>query len=278
MKFECEIEISEFDIETIKNEEGVIIQHRFYTVYQHFRSPLDLMFAGKDLAYSNLLDDVRLFGVTFWGEPETVYREAWADPLRLKIFQRLARGENEWYFAPGGGTFPDSRKFMLFEDELPERFLKEHNLDYMIVPYMQKMKYVPEERRSVLIDEYYGQIVFETRKNLLPEFVQKYLPRVEPGEPNEGYCLRTGQIELLRQWNEQPKDDKLFRQVMDEIQIAFFTFPSEPRHFIFITNKYTFEKFVQTINLEDLNQHAKEIERDINTKLENGAHIDEFSN
>lgn len=50
-----------------------------------------LTFAGHDLDKSDILDDVRVFHLEFYGEPPHLRdREAWADPLRAKALRRLS--------------------------------------------------------------------------------------------------------------------------------------------------------------------------------------------
>jgi hypothetical protein len=80
-----------------------------------------------------------------------------------------------------------------------------------------------------------------------------------PSYPIEGYNMEAGQIEVLRQWDIRPRDDQLFRDVINRTFVNFYTFPAEHRYFVFVTNKLNYVELASLIKLDELQERAKKM-------------------
>jgi hypothetical protein len=94
---EFEIHLWEDQIEL--DELGRLVHHPLNGRYQHFDNRIKrdfgsqgyLSFAGHDLDTSEILSDVRVFHLWFYGAVEdSGGREEWADPLRAIVLERLS--------------------------------------------------------------------------------------------------------------------------------------------------------------------------------------------
>jgi hypothetical protein len=103
------------------------------------------------------------------------------------------------------------------------------------------------------------RIFFQIPNQSLANAVLHCWQQTNPGHPIEGYCMMSGQIEWLRQWDKRPRDDHLFREVIDRVFIAFYTYPSEHCHFAFVTNKLTLEELKKRLDLGDLERQVAEL-------------------
>lgn len=100
---------------------------------------------------------------------------------------------------------------------------------------------------------------FEIPNRFLPEIVGAFWSEAVPGYPIEGYNMEPGQIDLLRQWDAKPRDDLLFREVIDLTFINFYTFPAENRWIVFVTNKLNYDELAELIDLEMLQERARKL-------------------
>jgi hypothetical protein len=93
-----------------------------------------LAFEGHDLTESNLLVDVRVFYLEFYGYPITS-EEIWADPLRAQALSRLRYKNWNWYLSfvgslPHRSTLPGS---ILIEDDFEANFIQKERLNYTTI-------------------------------------------------------------------------------------------------------------------------------------------------
>lgn len=260
MNWEFDIELYEDTIE--KDDLGRIIHHLLNTLHgggdKNRTSYGHLTYAGHDLAASNILDDVRVYYVHFRGPMGGPYnqsiddRELWAHPLRIDILSRLAQGDYHWYLSFGGeiNIGADSIEPVSINQELLAGFIRENQLDSLIVkselPWGYGKGYRPK-------------LFFEVPNDLLSEVVNRYWCYPRMGYDIEGYLLPSRSMNFLHEWDKLERDDKLFREVIDVSFIAFYCFPGEPRDFVFITNKISFEEFRKILDVRSLERRAEDI-------------------
>ena len=91
--------------------------------------------------------------------------------------------------------------------------------------------------------------------------VKNYWVRQYPGHSIQGYLLEEGKIELFRDWNKQERDEDLFRDIFDECLLVFYSFPAENSHLIFLSNKMTFEEFLEMIKFEEIKAKLEELNK-----------------
>lgn len=249
-------EIALWKDEIAKNEQGHITHHPLNSIYYYSAKSKGtsyghLTFAGHDLAESDLFDDVQVFHLEFFGEPLHILdREAWADPLRADILRRLSPDHHAWYLSCVGTYLsePDSSTFIV--KELQNSFFGGQQPKFVVVQSEKKYGYGLG---------FHSRLFLEIPNLLLPDIVRHYWPRAIPGWPLEGYNMPSGQIERLYEWDKLPRDAHLFRQVMDQVLVAFYTHPSEHRHFAFVTCKLDLDDIKQLIDIESLTSLAQEI-------------------
>ncbi len=241
-------EVNLWEDEIRRDETGKIVHHPLNSIYC-FNDGSDmpgyghLTFAGHDMDKSSILEDVKVFYLEFRGEPEEIYdREAWADPLRAEVLIRLSDVNRCWYMSMFDISIRD------IGDMITEIIGKQMN---QIV---------------VKSENAYGSgLGFRSREfvevpNCYLSDVSRYFwSQASPGYPIEGYNMESGQIEVLRRWDLRPRDDKLFREVIDKTFVSFYTFPAEHRYFVFVTNKLNYADLANLIRLEGLQKRAKEM-------------------
>ncbi len=260
MNQEYEIKLWEDKIE--RDSEGRVTHHPLNSRYflshgKDVPSFGHLTFGGHDLDRSTLLSDIRVFYLQFFGETDPVQdQEAWADPLRAKVLQHLSHEKRSWYL----GIIPHMLDGRNPTDPMPiekergrwQGLLGSDQIEFATIqsemPYGYGRGFLP-------------RFFLEIPNQSLTRIVTHYWPEAIPGDPVEGYNMATGQIELLREWGKRPRDDQLFREVMDQIFVAFYTFPAEHRDFVFVTNKLDLEDIRQLIDVESLQRKANEIEQ-----------------
>ncbi len=71
--------------------------------------------------------------------------------------------------------------------------------------------------------------------------------------------MKRGQIGWLHQLDDRPRDDRLFREIVDSVFIAFYTFPSEHQHFAFVTNKLNLDDLSRLLDIKTLNKQASKM-------------------
>lgn len=242
----------EFREDVIKKDKtGAIVHHPLNGVY----TTLDgrdksshgyLTFGGHDLDKSSILDDVKVFHLEFWGEPEETHdREEWADPLRAVVLDRLTANDRCWYLSM-----------------IKERFIKIREALTRIIREEMNSIEVESEKPNGYGYGFIKRMIIEVPNRVLYDTVRIFWAKAVPGYPIEGYNLETGQLELLRQWNARPRDDRLFRDVIDRAFVSFYTFPAEHCNFAFVTNKLDYAKLAGLIGLEELQIRVREIGRE----------------
>ena len=212
-----------------------------------------LSFAGHDLDQSTLLIGTKVFYLGFQGEmPDELYREAWADPLRAKILKRLSKKNRSWYISFVG----DITERIILDDgrKVPEKLFQ----------YFSKMD--PSRVTTVMSEKPFGfgngferKMFFEIPNQEIEWAVQNIWPEAMEIYPIEGYNLPQGRIDLIRNWDQKKRDDRLFREVLENSYLSFFTYPEEHRHFKFVTLNLELQEFTEMINLESLQKKADEI-------------------
>ena len=254
MKLDYEVRLTE---DKILVEQGQIVHHPLNGPYK-FRSGQDMpsyghfTFGGHNLDSSPLFSDIRVFYLDFFGEADsTLDREAWADPLRGIVLQRLSSQDHAWYLSCIGNILTRPDAHISIVDELQHIFPGDESLNVAIVnserPYGHGKGFAP-------------RLFFEAPNQLLPDIVSKYWPAAMPATPIEGYNMASGQIDFLQKWNARPRDDELFCDVIDQVFVAFYTYPSENRHFVFVTNKLTLDDMRSLLDIESLQHKAQELQ------------------
>lgn len=257
MKGKFIIEIGEDGIQM--DGEGNTLHHPLNGVYasnagEDIGSYGYLSFAGHDLADSSILDDVRVFHLLFYGEPdEEANREAWADPIRAEILQRLCNKNQTWYIGA-----------LLYDSGIQVGSPKHNAADEAFIndADAKTSKNIAIIRSEKPFGQGYGCIdkpLFEVADNSIAQAVKKCWPNAIQGIPIEGYLYESKSIHLIKEWDSKPRDDKLFRSVIDKITLAFYTFPAEHCHFAFVTNKFSLGEFRAAINIEELQSKAQRI-------------------
>ncbi len=264
------------------DENGILKNHplRFlYYFYDDGREPTnvnELTFTGDNLYRSQILNDVQLFDLIFHGEPpEEVYKEEWANPLRAEVLKRLSGNGRSWYIS-FVNHFMD-----IFIENMGKPLSQKLN-DYLTEEGLKFPDYWEDRKAQEFIDYYLqkdpGQIAvldsgvpFGYGKGLMKrlfievpnEEIEQVAGMVWPGAWEtytiQGYNFPSGRIDMLKQWERKVWDDYLFREILDETQVFFNTWPAEHRHFQFFTNKYTFDEFQHAIQLDDLKSKARRI-------------------
>lgn len=251
--------------EITRDEVGNIVRHPFIGPYKMLGKGKDssahFIFAASDLMHSTLLDDVKVFHLMFYGDPNHSGREAWADPLRVKVLQRLSKAGRSWYFGfleNSNLDGPDKTGNYSFRTELPPTSLKNQTLNNVILESNQRLG--AEQSRTS------PKLFIEAPNELISEVVEFYWNWVVPGARTEGYNMASGGIDKLRKWNKRPRTDQLFREIIDDVFITFYCFPTEDMHFVFYTNKLSFEEMRQLLDIDDLEESARKIGNSIEHK------------
>jgi hypothetical protein len=208
-----------------------------------------LMEGINHLDETPLLDDVKAYHVNFFGgDPEDDY-ELWANPLRVKILQRLTLSKWRWYLSFIGDmpVKSDPTGYVWIEQEMQNGIIQNENLNFVVLNS-------PESYRRK-----HTRIFIEVPDRLIQPIIYRYWHRAWPGYPIQGLLMSPGQVNRLQTWSEKPRIAELFREIFDEVFVMFFAYPSENRHFYFLTNKLSFDEFQRLIDIADLQKEAVEI-------------------
>ena len=238
-----------------RDENGTLIHHPLNSRYykgigpdnaEDYPSYGHLTFAGHDLDKSPILGDIKVFYLEFKGILEETYdKEEWADPLRADVLKHLSGNKRSWYISM-----------------IDRRFTGVGNALTKLVGTQLNQINVKSEDPFGFKYGFSSREFYEIPNHNLPEIVRYFWSEAVPGNPIEGYNLETGKIEVLRQWDARPRDDQLFRDVIDQTFVNFYTFPAENRFFVFVTNKLNYAELATLIRLEELQERAKEIGRE----------------
>jgi hypothetical protein len=207
-----------------------------------------LAFEGHDLAKSDLFVDLRVFYLEFSGTPYTD-RQMWADPLRAQVISRLKYKDWNWYLSfvgslPHRSILPDS---ILIENDFKVNIIQKERLNYTTIH---------SEARGGKISP---RLIVEIPEHLITPVILRYWSNEWERYQIQGYLLPPGSITLLQEWDAKPRDDRLFREVIDQVRIAFHSYPTEHRHIVFLTNKLGYDEITEMIHLDDLKTQALEI-------------------
>ncbi len=238
-----------------RDEIGKVIHHPLNSRYfiEYGKDTVSygyLSFAGHDLDKSDNLSDVKVFYLEFQGESKaTDNRDAWADPIRERVLNCLINNQNCWYL---------SMIDIWFNNDKIENKIKR------IVGKQLNQINIKSEKPYGDTYGYQQRIFFEVPNNHLSKIINYFWTDAAQGYPIEGYNMKGGQIDLLKKWDSKQRDDILFREVIDNTYINFYTFPAENRFFVFVTNKVNYAELADLIKLEELQELAKNMGTDKN--------------
>lgn len=239
-----EVELKELKI--LRSESELNKKRPFNEINESF-----LSFVGNNMGDSPLLQDFKAFHLGFYGGDGS-YGDTWADPLRANILEKLTSESEQWYLS--FHSYYTEINLLPFEEILQHRFIKENNLNFIVI-HSEKVWGSGMGIRS--------RLFFEVPNNIILEMVLTFWSDSITTSPIEGYLMSPGRLDLLTDWDNQRRDDQLFRDILDQISLAFFTFATENTHMAFITSKYSKDDLERRIELESLQQRAKEIGRQI---------------
>lgn len=210
-----------------------------------------ISFAGDNLCYSLELVDIQEITAMFYGEKvDDRSRESWADPIRAEILRRLAGTTRQWYIG-----FRSCWPLAIYDEY--SKILLDMHITRLPMWEFSEIAIVDSGYRVGFGKGIVKKPILDVKNELLTDFVPEVWGSASPAFSIEGYCLEIGKLSLFRSWNEQPRTSALFKQVLDECLMLFFTFGNEPRHFHFITNKMDTEEMKQVIDLTDLEERAR---------------------
>jgi hypothetical protein len=249
-------EVSLWEDEVIRNQAGEITHHPFYGLYglnNELKSTHGyLSFLGDIAVESPWMEEIKVFVLEFKSDPYDDDRESWADPFRIAILKRLRQNHHSWYLSLIGWmpdkTVPDG--FIRLEDYFQETVFKQEGVNFTSVS---------SEKRLGIGQGFWQRTFVEIPNKFLEEFFLKYWDAHSPGHPIEGYNFPSGRIDLLKKWDKRPRDADLFREVLNECFVAFYTDPAENRDLVFVTNKLTMEQFQTLINYEQIEKSVKQL-------------------
>ncbi len=233
--------------ETIRDEAGNITYHPLDGPYPRedgIGTPALYFSYNYYVRNLALFNDIKVVNVMFFRRPAgRDGREAWADPIRAAMLERLARHSGAWYAGFEAGIDTSIPSFSVNR-----------------VSFAYESFYPGYPDREKIVKYTWLQHFFELPAHSLPTSVPAIWQNHPIGEPIEGYHMEEGQIDVLKEWENAPKDEGLLRAVFDAASVVFFTFPTENRHFTFMTAKYSLDEFAEIIDLEGLRKMANELE------------------
>jgi hypothetical protein len=245
MASEPEIRFWEQKIE--HDSDGKILRHPLKSHYTA-TDRHGMAFEGHNLAASENLQDIRCFYLEFHGDPVSEHEE-WATPLRAQVLERLQYKDWHWYLS-FIGKIPEQQgadTYIYLAEDFLKKFVIPEDLGFTLVRQ--------EERQKVL----YQRLFVETPKHLLKPIITRYWPYMWDYFPAQGFLLPPDSFHLLHRWNVMRPDEHLFREVMDNTFVAFCSFPTTHRYFVFLTNKLTCDELAELLQLDDLKRQAQEI-------------------
>jgi hypothetical protein len=163
--------------------------------------------------------------------------------MNSKYENKVSLYEDDIEFSPDGAKH--------IADDLTEGLLRESKLPSAVVRSEYGFTF-PKKG-------FYNRLFFEVTNPYIPYVINRYWPNADQLFPIEGYLLEPNHIELFTKWNERPRDDLLFKNVMNQVQCAFYTIGGQHRHFVFVTNKWTIKDLEDKVHLQALRMMAKDI-------------------
>lgn len=219
-------------------------------------SPLNnhqFAFAGDDLCSSALFDDIKEFHMTFHVENEEgCGSAAWAHSLRANILTRLSGKDHCWYIG-----YRTERQMSVYDKH--SEVLLDTDVPRLRMWELSELAFVDSGYRNNTGPGKIIKPIFEVRNIELEVFITEVWPKASSSFSIEGYCMPHGRLNLLRKWNKRERTAELFKEVIDECRILFFTSSDDHRDFHFITGKMDLDEFAKTINLNDLHDRVNEM-------------------
>ena len=204
--------------ETKYDEIGEIVEHPLDVLFRFNKAkkdpvPLnngDLTFVGDEVFRSRLFEDIKLYEIGFFGEPEEIrHRESWATSIRAKIIQKLSVEENSWYisfvnYSPFDEIFNNYSQAPL----LLRKYFFQKNPKEMITI---------NSRRPLILGKGFGKrLFFEVKNEEICEVINLIWPESVERYTIQGFNFKSNQIEQLRNWDQKERNEQLFRQVVDK--------------------------------------------------------------
>ena len=251
----------EYHYDEVKfDKNGKILNHPLDYLYEYSsdenrkaRNLHDLVFSGDGLDQSKILNDVKMFELGIYGEPENIhYREEWADPIRADILKSLSSVERSWYL-----SFTGYSPYNLeYRDKVN---VSQEVLDFFAKKEKNQAVFIKSNKHYLPGNKPKQRLFIEVPHEEIEYAVKMIWPLAWNPETIQGYNFPSNRISLLKDWESSEKDENLFRRLLDETEIFFFSYPAEHCHFIFISNKYSSSEFTEKIQLKNLREKAKEI-------------------
>ncbi len=212
-----------------------------------------LAFAGDGLLNSSLFESIEEIVVSFYNKDDTCQSQRdWADPLRYEILKRLSGDQYYWYI--GYRTCWEMAIFDRYS-----KILLDMHIPYLRLWSLSELVFVDSGYEIGSGKGVVQKPVFEVKSKDLESFVAEVWPVANPAFSIEGYCMKPNSLEILYSWNKKERTPELFRRVIDECLVLFFTNSHGPRHLHFITNKMKASELADIINLADLIRKARQL-------------------
>ena len=222
-----------------------------------------LSFSPGNLASFPIFGDVKVFHLSLYGNADNNEddREAWADPIRFEVLRRLRHQDWNWYIAADGwAPYPTNPGGHIpLDRHLQNLFAKTHSIQSIPVRSFPAQSGKMVAGHWVWTSEPSTRTFFEIPFPLIGDAASVIWSNASPGIPIEGYQMPQGSLNLLRQWGNEPLDEKLFRQVIDACSVVFYTWPAEHRRFAFLTNKWSLSDLQAMLDIPDLQNMADQI-------------------
>lgn len=210
--------------------------HPVRGLYSHERNGL-VSFMNSGISDHPILKDVKGYELLFHGDDPHGY-EKWALEYRLTALDNMASEEKIWYL---GFDF-------FLNDEIYEELVVPNNLEYTFVS-------------CDIGHKVYQRLIFSLPASLKDPKVKKFWKKQLPGYTIEGYLMEPGRINDFSIWDKRPRDAQLLRQVLDKVLYLFYTTPAENRDFVFLTMKFSFEEFKNTIGFDLLRRKVNQLNK-----------------
>ena len=245
--------------EVIVNDKGEVNSHPLRMLYDYSETTKkyinlhEFAFAGDDLQESKILHDIRLFEVIFHGEPnDKRWREAWADPLRADILERLSGENRSWYLSYFSKDL-DICLHRQYPSEIQEI------LQFLPQKEPQKIALIDSRLPFGTGNEFEIRAFFEVSNKEVNSITQRIWSETLQPYPIQGINMISDNISMLQEWDRREKTETLFREILDVAKIYFYSWPEEQHYLRYFTNKMTLGDFCSIIRIDELRDKAKTI-------------------